>query len=203
MTSSVFYDAAFVSVQNWCVFAVFCLIIFYDVFRKIPMPVRFHQKNQEVYVWHKKVLYRIPWDECEISAIVDKTHMGYGHLKDGYELTLWLNPKHAINKDLIGEKHRRLPLTNEMSKHFTIYCYWEYIRRYMAKDASLWYEISQRSRRPYFLHKISIMGLIHRVFYILLALVFSSSRLSLMASFWCDKWPKEVHEWTGEECNWH
>jgi len=203
MQSDVFYDAAFAYVQNWCVFAVFCLIIFYDLFRKIPMPVRFHQKNQEVYVWHKKVLYRIPWGECEISAIVDKVHMGYGHLKDGYELTLWLNPKHAINADLTGEKHRRLPLTNRMSKHFNIYCYWEYIRRYMGKDPSLWYEINKVSRRPRLRNKISIETFIYLVPALLIIILFYPARFSLMVNLWRDKWPKEVHEWTGEECNWH
>ncbi|TMX30963.1 hypothetical protein DA100_20005, partial [Vibrio sp. Hep-1b-8] len=69
------------------------------LFKPIAMPVRFHKQNQEVYVWHDKVLYRIPWQECEISVIVAKTHMGYGRLKDGYELMLWLNPKHAVNAD--------------------------------------------------------------------------------------------------------
>ena len=108
--------------------------------------------------------------------------MGYGHLKDGYELTLWLNPKHAINADLTGEKHRRLPLTNRMSKHFDIYRYWEYIRRYMGKDPSLWYKINKISRRPRIKVSTPITTLIYFVPGILLIILFHPSRFCLMVS---------------------
>ncbi|MCA2019204.1 hypothetical protein LDJ79_24120 [Vibrio tritonius] len=112
--------------------------ILVDLFRPIPTPVRFHKMNQEVYVWHKGVLYRIPWKECEISVVVAQSNIGYGHLWDGYDLVLWLNPKHAINKNLSGQKYKRLVLHTTGKRHIVVYGYWEYVRRYMANETPLW-----------------------------------------------------------------
>ena len=131
---------------DWIVIGIIIIIILFDLFRPLVTPVRFHKNNQEVYVWHKGVLYRIPWQECEISAMIMQSNMGYGHLSDGYDLALWLNPKHAINKDLSGQKYRRLVLHNAASKHTSVYGYWEYIRRYMAGDGVIWYPISEKPR---------------------------------------------------------
>ena len=196
------------SSYNQVVFSIFCFIILWGVFRPIPTPVRFHQGNQEVYVWHKGVLYRIPWSECEISVRVDKTHLGYGHLKDGYELVLWLNPKHATNKDLTGQKHRRLVLNNIMGNlHRSCYYYWEYLRRYMDNDPSLFFEVTEKPRRPWLKHKaIFRWGPVSMIWgYILVPLfllIFSPLKITLLFAPLRRKWPKEVHEWTGKKCDW-
>ncbi|MEF1282392.1 hypothetical protein QTN94_00005 [Vibrio sp. M250220] len=142
-----------------------------SLFKPIAMPVRFHKKNQEVYVWHNKVLYRIPWQECEISVIVAKTHMGYGRLKDGY---------------------------------------WEYVRRYMADEQPLWYEISKEPRiggvntdKAREQGYSNFVALIRFILVLPIVFVFRPALFSL----WCNplrhKWPEQVHEWTGKRCNWH
>lgn len=193
---------------DWGVLSTLIVITFGELFRPIATPVRFHKTNQEVYVWHKKVLYRIPWYECEMSVIVAKSHMGYGYLKDGYELVLWLNPKHAFNKDLSGQKHTRLPLVNNMTYHSPIYGYWEYVRRYMTGDTPFWYRISEEPRVPGFNHKILredgfIRGLFGYLTVIPVVFLFKPAHFALWWGPLRRRWPKEVHEWTGEKCNWH
>jgi len=195
------------SLYNQIVFISASVFILWDLFRPLATPVRFHQKNKEVYVWHKGVLYRIPWRECEISVIIDQIHMGYGHLKDGYQVVMWLNPKHATNKNLIGKKHRKLVLADTMDEHRFAYYYWEYIRRYMVKDKSLFYEVDQEDREPRFIHKRAWrcvpFSLINTyVFTIIIALLFRPHKISLWFGPFRCRWPKEVHKWSGEKCNW-
>lgn len=184
------------------------LVTFIDIFKPIANPVRFHKENQEVYVYHKGILYRIPWNECEMAVIVAKTHMGYGHLKDGYELDLWLNPKHAVNADLSGRKHVRLPLLNNMGSHVPVYGYWEYVRRYMTGDTPFWMEVSEKPRICGFNYDIAReKGLPRAIIGFLIAFpllfLFRPELWALMVNPFKRKWPEQVHEWTGERCNWH
>ncbi len=181
-----------------------------SLFKPTAMPVRFHKQNHEVYVLHNKVLYRIPWHECELSVIVAKTHMGYGRLKDGYELMLWLNPKHAVNADLTGHCHQYLGLLHSMGGHAPVYGYWEYVRRYMASEQPLWYEISKEPRiAGVNTDKAREQGYSNFVALIRFILVLPIVFIIRPADFslWCNpfkhKWPEEVHEWTGKRCNWH
>ncbi|WP_342606996.1 hypothetical protein [Vibrio tritonius] len=181
--------------------------IIIDLFRPLPTPVRFHKKNQEVYIWHKRVLYRIPWNECEISVVVAQSNIGYGHLWDGYDLVIWLNPKHAVNKDLSGKKHRRLKLDSVGKKHVAAYGYWEYVRRYMMDEKPLWYEISERPRVAGFNHKIiNTRSKLHRTLVYILGVpcifLFKPHQFSLWFNPFRHKWPDQVHEWSGERCNW-
>ncbi|MGY5614895.1 hypothetical protein [Vibrio brasiliensis] len=118
------------------------IIIAIELYRPIVTPVRFHKNNQEVYVWHKKILYRIPWHECELTIVASK-HMGYGRFNDDFALMLWLNPKHAVNADLTGHRYKSLCLFHDMSRHAPVYRYWEYVRQYMADERSLWIEINK------------------------------------------------------------
>lgn len=178
-----------------------------SLFRPLAMPVRFHKANQEVYVWHKKVLYRIPWDECEISICVAKQIEGYRGAKDGYQLTLWLNPKHATNKDLTGQKHVALSMMHNMGHHIPLYAYWEYVRRYMTGDTPIYIEMSEEPRTPGFNTKTAqeggyIKAIIYFIIGIPLILFFKPNFTALATPFKA-KWPEEVHEWTGERCNWH
>ena len=181
--------------------------ILIDLFRPIPTPVRFHKMNQEVYVWHKGVLYRIPWKECEISVVVAQSNIGYGHLWDGYDLVLWLNPKHAMNKDLWGKKHKRLLMHTTGKRHVEVYGYWEYIRRYMMNDTPLWFKISEKPRVARFNHElISSTGFVKSILIYLASipflLLFKPHHISLWFSPFRHKWPEQVHEWSGERCNW-
>lgn len=82
--------------------------------------------------------------------MIMQSNMGYGHLSDGYDLALWLNPKHAVNKHLSDGKYRRLVLHNAASKHTSVYGYWEYIRRYMTGDGVVWFPISEEPRTATF-----------------------------------------------------
>jgi|GEM_PF-3209436 len=180
------------------------------LFKPIAMPVRFHKNNQEVYVWHNKVLYRIPWQECEISVIVAKTHIGYGRLKDGYELMLWLNPKHAVNADLADHRHQYISLLRHMGSHAPMYGYWEYVRRYMADEQPLWYEISKKPRQIGVNFQLAQEEGRSRLFAIvtfILTLPLGFLLKPALFSLWCNpmkhKWPEQVHEWTGKRCNWH
>ena len=191
---------------DWTVIGVLLAIALVDLFRPLATPVRFHKKNQEVYVWHKGILYRIPWQECEISAMIMQSNMGYGHLSDGYDLALWLNPNHATNKDLSGEKYRRLVLQNVGGKHSSIYGEWEYIRRYMTGEKPLWFEISQRPRVPRFKRKLLegniFLNICHYIFMIPFVIIVRPHLFSLWFNPFRHKWPEQVHEWSGERCNW-
>ena len=192
---------------DWAVIGVLLGIALIDLFRPLATPVRFHKSNQEVYVWHKGVLYRIPWQECEISAMIMQSNMGYGHLSDGYDLALWLNPKHAVNKDLSDEKYRRLVLHNAASKHTSVYGYWEYIRRYMTGDGVIWFPISEEPRTATFdakdfFSKGIIRGLLFYILSIPALLFFKPHHLSLKFNPFRHKWPEQVHKWSGERCNW-
>ena len=185
------------------VISFFGVGILVDLFRPIPTPVRFHKANQEVYVWNKGVLYRIPWKECEISVVIAQSNIGYGHLLDGYDLVLWLNPKHAVNKDLSGEKHRRLSLDSVGKQHIAIYAYWEYIRRYMTGSTPLKYEISERPRIPRIdLKDASFKGILSIIFAFPILFIARPNLVSLWFNPFRHKWPEEVHEWSGERCNW-
>lgn len=198
------------SYVDMTVMAILAICMGLSLFKPIAMPVRFHKKNQEVYVWHNKVLYRIPWQECEISVIVAKTHIGYGRLKDGYELMLWLNPKHAVNADLTEHRHQYISLLRHMGSHAPMYGYWEYVRRYMADEQPLWYEISKKPRQIGVNFKLAQEEGRSRLFAIVtFILVLPLGFLLRPADFslWCNplrhKWPEQVHEWTGKRCNWH
>ena len=191
---------------DWVVIGMVIVLILFDIFRPLSTPVRFHKTNQEVYVWHKGVLYRIPWQECEISAMIMQSNMGYGHLSDGYDLALWLNPKHAINKDLSGQKYRRLVLQNVGGKHSSIYGEWEYIRRYMTGEKPLWFELSEKPRVPRFKRKLLegniFLNICHYTFMIPFVLILKPHLFSLWFNPFRHKWPEQVHKWSGERCNW-
>jgi hypothetical protein len=198
------------SYVDMTVMAILATCMGLSLFKPIAMPVRFHKKNQEVYVWHNKVLYRIPWQECEISVIVAKTHIGYGRLKDGYELMLWLNPKHAVNADLTGQRHQYLSLVHNMGSHAPVYGYWEYVCRYMADEQPLWYEISKKPRQIGVNFQLAQEEGRSRLFAIvtfILTLPLGFLLKPALFSLWCNplkhKWPEQVHEWTGKRCNWH
>lgn len=188
-------------------YAFFIIGALVCLFRTLHTPVRFHKGNQEVYVWHKKILYRIPWEECEISVQVAKRNLGLKGSQDGYQLTLWLNPKHAINKDLTGQKHEPLNLFHNMEHHTPLYAYWEYVRRYMTGDKPIYIEMSERPRTPHFNIKMAEREGYFKVILIFVTMfpvmfIIKPDKMALLTPF-KEKWPEEVHEWTGERCDWH
>ncbi|GGN39596.1 MULTISPECIES: hypothetical protein [Marinomonas] len=193
-------------ISIYCGYAFFIIGALVCLFRTLHTPVRFHKDNQEVYVWHKKILYRIPWDECEISVQVAKRNLGLKGSQDGYQLTLWLNPKHAVNKDLTGQKHVPLNLFHNIEHHIPLYGYWEYVRRYMTGDKPIYIDISKRPRNIHLKYdpdeESYIKFLIMVALIAPLLLLFKPDKVALLSPF-KEKWPAEVHEWTGERCDWH
>lgn len=142
-----------------------------------------------------------------MSVMVAREHWGYGMLKDGYQLVLWLNPAHAVNRDLSGQKHSQLVLLNNLTYHAPIYGYWEYVRRYMTGDTPFWYEISDRPRIPHFVKSNVekdgwLKAIIDFVIGMVLILFFKPELFALWAGPLRHKWPEEVHQWSGKRCNW-
>lgn len=177
------------------------------LFRPLAKPVRFHKANQEVYVWHKKVLYRIPWQECEFSIRVAKQNEGYRGLRDGYQLSLWLNPKHAVKPTLSEQTYVELNIFHNMNHHIPLYAYWEYVRRYMNGEDPLYIEMDERPRRPSYNTELAKEeGYIKTTLLFLvgvpLMLLIKPNKMALWTPF-KHKWPEEVHEWTGERCDWN
>ena len=181
-------------------------IAFIPLFRPLATPVRFHKKNQEVYVYHKKVLYRIPWNECELSIKIAQQNEGYRGLQDGYQLSLWLNPVHATNISVAdgNQQYVELNMLHTMRLHSEQYGYWEYIRRYMAGDSAVYTEISKNALIPqtplsgYYNIAESIAWLV-----VFPTILFVDPGFFALLTPFRHRWPKEVHEWTGEKCNWH
>jgi hypothetical protein len=196
------------SVSIYSGYGVFFCSAFWYLFHTLALPVRFHKKNQEVYVYHQEVLYRIPWSDCEFSVQVAKKNQGYRGLQDGYQLTLWLNPVHAVNQDLTGKKHVALNLFHNMDHHIPMYAYWEYVRRYMEGEEPLYIEMDKEPRKPGYNHELAKEeGYIKMTLIFILAgpiflLLLKPNKLALLSPFKI-KWPEEVHEWTGERCDWH
>ncbi|SJL83077.1 hypothetical protein [Vibrio palustris] len=189
------------------ILSVFVLIVLIGFFRPVALPIRLHKRNQEVYVKHKGVLYRIPWDECELSVMYKGFYLGAASIKDTYQLVMWLNPKHAVNQDLTGEKHERLLLNEEVGGHVSAYGYYEYIRRYMTGDEPFAMTISAKEKLPRknneLMNQFGPISSIFRVCWLLvLLLLLKPSLFALKYAPIKDKWPEEVHEWTGERCNW-
>lgn len=177
------------------------------LFRPLAKPIRFHKANQEVYVWHKKVLYRIPWQECEFSIRVAKQNEGYRGLRDGYQLSLWLNPKHAVKPTQSGQTYVELNMLHNMNHHIPLYAYWEYVRRYMNGEEPLYIEMDERPRRPSYNTELAKEeGYIKTTLLFLvgvpLMLLIKPNKMALWTPF-KEKWPEEVHDWTGERCDWN
>lgn len=177
------------------------------LFRPLAKPMRFHKANQEVYVWHKKVLYRIPWQECEFSIRVAKQNEGYRGLRDGYQLSLWLNPKHAVKPPLSGGSYVELNIFHNMNHHIPLYAYWEYVRRYMNGEEPLYIEMDQQPRCPRYSTKTAkeegyVKTTLLFIIGLPIMLLIKPNKMALWTPFKA-KWPEEVHEWTGERCDWN
>ncbi|CZF85470.1 hypothetical protein GCE9029_05030 [Grimontia celer] len=190
------------------VFLVMLLLCFLEICRPIKTPVRFHHKNQEVYVYHKKALYRIPWKECEIATMYAPHHVGYGSFSDAYNLNLWLYPKHCVN-DNAGAEPVALNLVTSVDGHADTYIYWEYVRRFMTggQDAIgagneqkqfLFYPTPASSK----LKDRAIIWAILPLFFFLLPFI-SPSQFAIRFNPIKDHWPEDVHKWTGKTIDWH
>ncbi|SJL83078.1 hypothetical protein [Vibrio palustris] len=189
------------------ILAVFALIVLIGFFRPVALPIRLHKRNQEVYVKHKGVLYRIPWDECELSVMYKGFYLGAASIKDTYQLVMWLNPKHAVNQDLTGQKYEKLLLNEVVGEHIPAYGYYEYIRRYMTGDEPFAMTISTEEkvggRNKELLNQYGpIRAQFNYYFFATVALLVKPTFFCLTYAPIKDKWPEEVHEWTGERCNW-
>lgn len=190
-----------------CILSVFAIIVFIGFFRPVALPIRLHKRNQEVYVKHKGVLYRIPWKKCELSVVYKGFYLGAARIKDTYQLVMWLNPKYAVNKDLSGHKHARLLLNEAVGEHVSAYGYYEYIRRYMTGDEPFALTLRTEERLPKLnRERLNQYGLIRahlqHSFVTFFLFLLSPSFYALKYAPIKDKWPEEVHEWTGERCNW-
>ena len=190
-----------------CILSVFAISVLIGFFRPVALSIRLHKRNQEVYVKYRGVLYRIPWEECELSVVYKGFYLGAASVKDSYQLVMWLNPKYAVNKDIKGKKHERLVLNEAVGEHVSAYGYYEYIRRYMTGDEPFALAIHTEQRVPglnkELLNKYGSLHLIIKSFFLSILIFFvKPSLFSLKYAPIKDKWPEEVHEWTGERCNW-
>ncbi|WP_104401595.1 DUF6708 domain-containing protein [Vibrio penaeicida] len=184
------------------------LLCFVELCRPIRTPVRFHHKNQEVYVFHKKALYRIPWKECEMACMYAPHHVGNGAFSDAYNLNLWLYPKHCI-KGPCGAEPVALNLTTSVDGHSDVYIYWEYVRRFMSMGekgvltGNMQEPVLFKIPNPNWSVKAKIIGwILSPVFYGLLPFI-SPSQFAIRFNPIKDRWPEEVHKWTGKTVNWH
>ena len=183
---------------------IMATLILYEFLKPIATPVRFNYKAQEVYAYHKGALYRIPWQECNIACMYAPHFMGVGGLAPAYNLNLWLYPKHCVNGKA-SQEPIALVLRSEVEDHTLTYHYWEYIRIFMQSGSK---EISREEEK----HCHTILwdvesSLLKRILFFPLAvciwMVLAPSALYLWLNPFKIKWPKEVHEWTGEVRNWH
>ncbi|WP_261845066.1 DUF6708 domain-containing protein [Aliamphritea ceti] len=180
-------------------------LILFDFLRPIATPVRFNYQDQEVYAYHKGALYRIPWNECEIACMYAPDYMGMAGLADAYSLNLWLYPQHCVNGKASKEPVP-LVLLNEGSYHYDLYNYWEYVRAYMSEGPNQVYNPEDKNSRIKAVHtkNMPLLG-IPFIFPLVTLIVFliHPSTIYLWFNPFKKKWPKEVHEWTGETINWH
>ncbi|MCV6610821.1 MAG: hypothetical protein OIF55_08640, partial [Amphritea sp.] len=104
-----------------------------------------------------------------------------------------------------GNQPVPLLLLNEGPYHSDIYDYWEYVRAFMAGGPEAIFSVDDKHSRtkkplrkmPFFLLPFAF------VMAVLLFFFFKPVELYLWLNPWKKKWPKEVHEWTGETINWH
>ncbi|OEE66329.1 hypothetical protein A1OO_11115 [Enterovibrio norvegicus FF-33] len=189
-------------------FVFILLLCSVEICRPIKTPVRFHHKNQEVYVYHKNSLYRIPWKECEIATMFAPHHVGYGAFSDAYNLNLWLYPKHCVNNKA-GDQPVALNLVTSVDGHADTYIYWEYVRRFMIGGQN---SIGAGNEQKPFLYrfpnrnwslKARVIGwFLSPIFYGLLPFI-SPSQFAIRFNPIKSHWPEEVHKWTGKTVNWH
>ena len=104
------------------------------------------------------------------------------------------------------QKHQRLSLMSVGRRHKGCYYYWEYLRRYMDNHPSSYVETDEEPLRGEIHYKNMLKwGPFSMIFYIiglLVMLLYCPRELTLMFAPFRRKWPKEVHEWTGEKCDW-
>ncbi len=207
------YFASRIGGLDWLEFDLFhslflgimAALILYEFLKPIATPVRFNYKTQEVYAYHRGALYRIPWPECQISCMYAPHFMGVGGLAEAYNLNLWLYPEYCVNNK--APKHPiALILRTEIEDHTLNYNYWEYIRCFMTSGPS---GIFHKERKyPHSMGwDIENTSLAKRIMFLPLTILilglFAPARLYLWLNPFKIKWPKEVHEWTGEVRNWH
>ncbi|WP_261845068.1 DUF6708 domain-containing protein [Aliamphritea ceti] len=187
-----------------CFLAGLLALILFDFLKPIATPVRFNYKTQEVYAYHKGALYRIPWNECEIACMYAPDYMELGGLTDAYNLNLWLYPQHCVNGKA-GKEPVPLVLLNEGSAHDDIYDYWEYVRAYMTEGPDKVYTYDDDGSRAYFVDfsKLSLRLFIELPFIFIVYSILEPRKIYVWLNPFKKKWPKEVHEWTGETVNWH
>jgi len=175
--------------------------LFFPLF--ISLPVRFHRKNKEVYVYKNGSLYKIPWEECDIS-ILAKQQKSYIN----YHLTLWLHPQFDMN----SKSRKIIPLTLFCSKetHGKTYYFWDYINRYMQYAP----EFSLEKKKPllkapemtltnWLLVAVLLSPLIILILSCLLLVAPDFKWLRNIINPFKTKWPQKVHNWSGKIFNWH
>ncbi|MCL1037831.1 hypothetical protein L2750_11780 [Shewanella submarina] len=189
--------------EAW-LFGACLLLVLIDVCRPIRNPVRFHHNNREVYVFHKKALYRIPWKYCHIALMYAPHHIGQGSFTDAYNLNLWLYPDYCVNGKC-GSQPVALNLCMCVGDPESAYDYWEFVRRFMeegpdslqhANEQKAWVlKIPHSDWSP----KAKIIGwLLSPLFYCLLPFI-SPSQFATRFNPIRDRWPPEVHQWTGRK----
>ena len=191
--------------MDWGFIITMLALILFDFLKPIATPVRFNYEKQEIYAYHKGALYRIPWDECEIACMYAPDFMGIGGLADAYSLNLWLYPKHCVNGKA-GNEPVPLVLNNTGEVHADNYDYWEYVRAYMTDGPDKVYAFDDKYSRAKYIRidKIPLIGIPFILpFVMFITFLTKPAKLFIWLNPFKIKWPKEVHEWTGETINWH
>ncbi|WP_421847174.1 DUF6708 domain-containing protein [Marinomonas sp.] len=202
-------------------FSIFFIMIVFLAFLplKINTPIRFNRKNQEVYVYNKKSLYRIPWDKVDMSVVAKQSVKK--HKKNSkYNFIFWLDPKY----DTTGKSKSVVPIKILSSEgiHGKIYYCCDYISRYMRFDSSVHIEEDQkkldapegskkRGKEPLvtadtifsFLLNVIIYIIFIPIVFVYVLFVLSPISIRLLLNPFKTKWPEEVHEWSGKRSNWH
>ncbi len=190
---------------EWIELGIMLALVLYEFLKPIATPVRFNYKTQEVYAYHRGALYRIPWSECQISCMYAPHFMGVGGLAEAYNLNLWLYPEYCVNGK--APQHPvALNLRTEVEDHTENYNYWEYVRTFMegGSEAIYYEESNQPKSIGWDVEGKSILQkVIAFPFACLSYMLFYPAGLYLWLNPFKVKWPKEVHEWTGEVRNWH
>ncbi|MFO6425518.1 DUF6708 domain-containing protein, partial [Motilimonas sp. KMU-193] len=169
--------------------------------RPLQMPMRFNRAKQEVYIWHRFKLYRIPWAEFNISLLALQDHIGSGQLMRNCRQVVWLYGEHQVpphpNRAAVA-----LTLYNNSASCEEPVQMWNYINKYMTQGlGGVYNEPGEKhiDGRP---RKGDSLLVQLRMYTIILLIspfmfIFFCPLMSIAYNPFRWRWPKQVHQWTG------
>ncbi|TXR52124.1 DUF6708 domain-containing protein [Reinekea thalattae] len=189
------------------------LVLGYAFFIYVPLrvslPVRFHRNNDEVYLYEKQGLYKVPWQELDVSIVARKQDSD-----TIYDLVVWLPGKYNHENKNAPDTYRTLYSSSNI--HGKVYFYWDYINRYMNFDPYFeqYIESDDKPKKKEKEQKDPtkgaslfdlFIGLV--VFFMIpVVIIFLASDTSALRARLNpnkQKWPDIVHKWSGRISNWY